>query len=337
VKTERLHHLAPNVFAALALIGFFSTPLHAQQFAKIQPLSFTKSFGGLNPLPQILTVASTGTSFNFSVTSVTTSSGGSWLSVDNPSFGGCGLCATPENLRAIVNPGVALAAGTYTGQIVITSQSGTVSMTVPVTLTIAAAGAAFLDVLPGGMSFSLKTGGLNPPSQPVQIRNGGTGALAWTLTTTTADGGSWLSTSAANGTAPSIENISLLKQNLPGQGFTAGTFIGQLVFKGGSGSVTIPVSVVVGDNVFNQVNAINFTKPFGGANPNPQTLTAASTGTPFNFTVSVSTSTGGNWLSVDNVSFGGCVLCSTPQAITAIVNASPTLAVGTYTAQIIFT
>jgi hypothetical protein len=181
------------------------------------------------------------------------------------------------------------------------------------------------------MSFSLITGGLAPPSQSLQIRNGGSGTLNWTLETSTSDGGNWLSASPLSGTAPSLVSISVLKQNLPGQGLIAGTFNGELVFRSAGSSVTVPVTVVVGDNVFRQVNAINFTKPFGGANPLPQTLTIASTGTTFNFTVSASTATGGSWLTADNASFGNCILCATPETITAVVNASPTLAVGTYT------
>jgi hypothetical protein len=41
----------------LALLCSFSAPLHAQQLAQIEPLFFTKSFGGANPLPQTPTVA----------------------------------------------------------------------------------------------------------------------------------------------------------------------------------------------------------------------------------------------------------------------------------------
>jgi len=108
---------------------------------------------------------------------------------------------------------------------------------------------------------------LTPPSQPVQIRNAGTGSLNWTLTTSTSDGGSWLNVSSGNEVAPSSVMVSLVKANLPGAGVTAGTFIGQLVFQATGSKVTIPVSVVVGNGVFSQVNGISFTKLFSGANP----------------------------------------------------------------------
>ncbi len=322
--------------SAFLLTGATTASLHAQAFSPIGPLSFTKVFNGANPLPQTLTITSTTTNFNFTY-AATTITGGSWLSIDNVSFNGCGLCAMPQSLRVIVNANATLAAGTYTGQIVFTSQVGGITMTVPVSLTVAPAGGTFFDDFPGQVSFSLQSNGLTPPSQPIQIRNGGTGTLNWTLAASTVDGGSWLSASAASGTAPSNISIGLVKANLPGQGITPGTFVGKLVFQSASGSVTVPVSVVVGQSVFPQVNAISFTKPFNGANPLPQILTGSSTGTSFTFTANATTANGGAWLSVINASFNACGLCATPEGFQAVVNAGPTMAIGTYTGQIVFT
>ncbi len=327
------------VFATILIGGWggiFSAPLEAQTFVQAGSLSFTKGFGGADPLPQTVTITTAGTAFNFSSTA-TTNTGGSWLSVSDASFNGCGLCLTPHNLQAVVKADLTLAAGTYTGQIVLKSQNLVATMTINVTLIVAPASSAFLDNLPGQMSFSLKTSGLTPPHQSFHIRNGGTGTLTWTLATSTSVGGSWLSPSLTAGTAPSTVDVSLLKASLPGGGITQGTFLGRITISGGGTSTTIPVSVVVGDNVFEQVNAISFTKPFGGANPLPQTLTGASTGATFQFTASAATSNGGNWLSVINTSFNDCALCLTPESVHAVVNASPTLAVGSYTGQILFT
>ena len=85
------------------------------------------------------------------------------------------LCAAPQSVTVSVNPLVTLAAGTYTGQVVITSQFGDLVDVVGVTLTVAAAGTSFFDNLPGRMSFTIKTGGAGITSQDVQIRNGGSG------------------------------------------------------------------------------------------------------------------------------------------------------------------
>jgi hypothetical protein len=92
---------------------------------------------------------------------------------------------------------------------------------------------------------------------------------------------------------------------------------------------------VVGANVFNQVNPISFTMPAGGANPLPQTIEMSSTGANFNFSVAANSANGGSWLTVSTA--GGCEFCSTPYSIIATINASPTLAAGTYTGQIVAT
>jgi len=228
-----------------------------------------------------------------------------------------------------------LPVGTYTGEIVVTSQGGTLGMTISVTLTVAPAGTAFFDNVPGQMSFSLKTGSnTNPPSQQLQIRNAGTGSLGWTLNPTTSDGGGWLNVSGGlSGTAPSILTLSIVTANLPGQGLIPGSFVGNLEFQSGGSSVTVSISVVVGDNVFSQVNPINFIKVFGGADPLPQTVTVASSGTNFNYVISSSTANGGAWLTAATNT--GCGFCATPSMVTATINAAPTLAVGTYTGQIV--
>ena len=75
--------------------------------------------------------------------------------------------------------------------------------------------------------------------------------------------------SAASGTAPSRVSIGVSVPSLPGGGLTPGTFVGELIFQSASGTVTVPVTVVVGDNVFRQVNALSFTKPVERGQPAP--------------------------------------------------------------------
>jgi hypothetical protein len=298
---------------------------NAQTFAKVPALSFTKTFGGANPLPQTVAIASTGTNFSFTSTA-TTSTGGSWLQLTPSS----GVYSTPAAVIVSVNPSVSLAAGTYSGQIVFAEYSaGTPNMTVPVSLTITPAGAAFFDDTSGQVSFSMVPGG-KPPSQIVQIRNGGPGTLNWSGTVSTADGGNWLGVSATAGTAPSLVTVSLTPASLPGGGALAGTFVGQLKFTATGCSITVPVSVTVGANVFGQVNPISFTMPFAGDNPPQQVLPIPSTGTTFNFYFAmVATGNGGSWLKI-NPSSG---VYSTPAAVAISVSAS-TLAAGTYTGEV---
>ena len=238
----------------LVLCAFTAIPAEAQTFRNIPALSFTKVDEGANPLPQVITVASTAAAFNYSV-AVSTSSGGSWLTLSQAN----GCCyAMPNNIIVTVAPDVTLAAGTYAGKIVLESQSDATSLTIPVSLNIKASGTAFFDDLPGAFTYSMQTSGTAPPAQTMQIRNAGMGSLAWKATATTADGGGWITLSASSGTAPSFLSASIAPSKLPGAGLTAGTYVGQILLSASGNSVTVPVAVTVGSSVIEQVNPTQF-------------------------------------------------------------------------------
>jgi chitobiase/beta-hexosaminidase-like protein/BACON domain-containing protein len=314
----------------LAMAFAFPASLAAQQFAPIPALDFSKTFGGDNPLSQMITIHSTGASFNFTA-AATTNSGGSWLTI-TPSAYGYGV-AMPYAITVSANPAVTLAAGTYTGQIIVKPASGTPSpLTIPVTLVVHATTATYFDQIAGGLTFSLLTGGEVPPGQELQIRNAGAASLAWTASTSTADGGAWLSLSASSGTAPSNLTVSILLSKLPGLGLTAGTFTGQVLLKSSGDTVTVPITAIVGPSVFRQINPLNFNKTFAGANPLSQVITLASTGSQFTFAASTQNSTGGSWLTISPSAYGYGI--STPEAVTVGVNPAVTLAAGTYMAEV---
>jgi hypothetical protein len=166
-----------------------------------------------------------------------------------------------------------------------------------------------------------------------QVRNAGAGTLAWTAAVSTADGGAWLSLSAASGTAPSNLTVSVVPSKFPGAGLVAGTFTGEVVLKTTGDSVTVPVTVNVGPNIFRQINPLRFVKTYAGSNPLSQPITMASTGTQFTFAATVQNSTGGDWLTINPSAYGYGI--TTPQAITVGVNPAVTLAAGTYMAEVI--
>lgn len=306
-----------------------SVSVGSSVFRQVNPLSFNMPAGGPNPLPQIVGLASTGTNITFNATALT-GKGGAWLTV-SPSGNEC--CGTPEALTVSLNA-TALPAGTYTGEITFTQfLSNAQALAVPVTLTVSAGTRPFFDNLPGQMSFSLATGQTVIPAQTFQVRNGGAGTLRWTAVTSTADGSNWLTVSPPSGRAPGSVSIAISPALLPGGGQVAGTFVGQVSFSTTGGSVTVPVSVVVGASVFRQINPISFTMPAGGPNPLPQILSLASTGSNITFNAVANTSKGGAWLSV---SPSGNECCQAPESVTVSVNAT-TLAAGTYTGQVTFT
>ena len=318
------------VILALAFAFTLATPVHAQTFQKVPALKFTKAFAGAEPLPQVLTIAYTNqTAVRFTV-SVSTSSGGSWLST-SPTGNAC--CFTPLAVSVIVTAGT-LPAGTYSGQVLITNFSNSaIKMTIPITLTVAASGATFFDDLPGKLSFSFKTSGV-PTSQTIQIRNAGAGTLNWTLTKSTSNGTNWISASASSGAAPSTITIGITKSALPGGGASAGTFVGQLLLQTTGDSVTIPIAVTVGTAPFTQVNPLNFTMAFGGANPLAQVINVAMIdNSTVRYSASVATAKGAKWLSISPT---GNACCFTPLANTVSVSAA-SLAAGAYTGEIILT
>jgi len=70
----------PALFFAAILVSLtaMSSQVQAQTFANIPALSFTKNFGGANPLPQVIAVPSVGPTFDFT-SAASTTTGGSWL------------------------------------------------------------------------------------------------------------------------------------------------------------------------------------------------------------------------------------------------------------------
>ena len=294
-------------------------------FAQVNGLAFTMPLGGANPLPQIITATSLGAVFSITATAFS-ATGGNWLSVTPSGF----CCNTPRTFTVSVNAPPTLAAGTYTAEV--TFVSTTAAMTVPVTLTVAPASEAFFDNVQGQMSFSSTLGGASLASQTIQIRNEGSGALNWNLVASTFDGGNWLTVSATNGTAPSTVTVGVVAQNLPGAALVAGLFSGQLLFQSATSSVTVPISVEIGDSVYVQLGGLTFTRPFGAANPPSQLLTVSSTGAAISFTATGTSANGGNWLSISPSGF----CCNTPRVITVTANPAVTLAEGIYTGQAVF-
>src|ERR1039457_1369841 len=138
------------VFIVLAWMGSLSASLHAQQFSHIDQIFFSQGYGGANPLPQVLTVTSTGSDFGFTA-SASTSSGGDWLAV-SPT-GDC--CMTPAPVSVIVSASAALAVGSYFGQVVFTG--GGTSLIVHVTLVVVPLGQAVFDNTPEQLSFSMRS------------------------------------------------------------------------------------------------------------------------------------------------------------------------------------
>lgn len=197
------------------------------------PLRFTQNFGASAPPPQALTVTSTGTLLNVSAT-VNTLTGGNWLSV-TPAGG-----LTPATLNVAAN-GSQLPVGVYTGSVVITAAGANNSpLIVPITLEVTRPQNPLASA-PASLTFTAPAGGPAPAPQTITI-NSPTSA-GFTVTTTTASGGTWLSASPGSGNTPATITVSVNILNLP-----AGTYTGavRLTSSGATNSpFDIPVTLTI--------------------------------------------------------------------------------------------
>src|SRR5262249_53263102 len=143
-------------------------------------VTFTQTPGGSSPPAQTVQLtAPTATSFT---ATATTSTGGSWLSV-NPASG-----QIPGSLSIMVSNTSTLSPGTYNGPVTVTTSAGTV--TVPVTLTVGAGGNSPLTSTPASVTFTGTAGGTNPTAQTLQVATTGINpAQAFTAAISTQSGG----------------------------------------------------------------------------------------------------------------------------------------------------
>jgi uncharacterized protein (TIGR03437 family) len=229
---------APGAAGSPAPIQVTFTVTPGTISAPTTALNFTQVAGG--PAPAAQPVAVTGTAgLSFTVTpTVTTPSGGTWLTATV----GSGTSATgtiPANVQVSVNAG-SLTPGTYTGNVKIDSPGATgTPINVPVNLTVVAP--ATLTVTPATLNFSYTIGAQTPPA-PQNVSLTASASVAFTAAVTTSDGGKWLTVSPASGTAstsPIAISVGINTAAVP----TAGTYTGTITFS--SSSALTPATVTV--------------------------------------------------------------------------------------------
>ncbi len=129
----------------LLLIHSFHGSLRAQTFSNVSNINFTKVIGGPDPLPQAVTITSTGSDFDFIATPVndlfsflTNNFIGNWLFLDrDQSNGNCiSSCRTPSTIQVFVQNTQALVVGNYLGSIFLSPSNGGTGTSISVTLTI---------------------------------------------------------------------------------------------------------------------------------------------------------------------------------------------------------
>jgi len=254
-------------------------------------LSFTATVGGSPPASQTVSVTNTGGGDLFVTASSITSSGGNWLSV-TPSSG-----FAPLTLTANVNT-AGLAAGTYQGEIGVTSQSGGAGKSIAVTLRLVQP--VSISLTPATLTFSGPQGGVNPATQTITIANSGGGALTWTASATTTICGNWLSVNPASGLEAGTVAVSVSLV-----GVTAGTCNGniQIAAIGAANTpqnvpVTLTVTSVNQPILTLAATILQFRSEVNGSSQSATVAITNTGGGTLSFSTAATTESGGNWLSV---------------------------------------
>ena len=224
----------------------------------------------------------------------TASSSASWLQTSSSSG------TMPTTLRVIADPSK-LAPGPYSGTITLTSPYAKPStQSVSVAITVTAPGQPSLAVRPTSMVFSF-VAGVAAITRPMTVSNTGGGSLAFTITTATNSGGSWLSANPASGTAAAFGSAEINITANPA-GLTPGTYSGAITVSSTSPaqSVTVPVTMTVSavpQTILIPQTGLTFFTVQDGGFPPPQSFSILNTGVgQMPFTATSSTLSGGNWL-----------------------------------------
>ena len=248
-------------------------------------MAFTAVAGSANPASQILQISNSGGgTLNWSVSGNQT-----WLSLF-PSNGN----STGEIDNVTVSVNVAgLAAGTYSAIITI-SDAGATNTPQTTTVTLIITPPPTISRVPAAMTFTAKVGGINPPSQTLQISNSGGGTLNWSVSANQ----TWLTLSPSSGSSTGETDEVTVSVNIAG--LTVGTQSAMININA-SGATNAPQNTTVTLNIEAQPPTISrnpSTMAFNtiaGTNPPLQTLQISNGG---GGTLNWSVSANQTWLSL---------------------------------------
>lgn len=271
----------PGPHAASQSYGPFSDSMNinvagnSRPTVDVNPASLTYSFakGAAKAATQSVVISNSGTGSQSYTVSVTTGSGGSWLSTS--SDGGNVEPASTSAVTISVDP-TNLDVGTYMGTVSFKLTDS--EFDVPVTVVVSG-GQATLQLSQTGFRFQTVNGGADPFAQNLTILASGAGSLKFTASATTKTGGPWLSVSPGAGTV-SDGSPAKLKVHVNAGGLTPGDYYGQIEIDSGDAanspqfaSVVLNVSGAAADlGAFVYPTGLVFVAQEGGADPAPQVI-----------------------------------------------------------------
>jgi uncharacterized protein (TIGR03437 family) len=221
--------------------------------------------------------------------SITAHSDTNWLTVSPPSG------TTPLILTVSIGAG-GPASGVDVGFVNI--QSGTTTLSVPVTLNANSTGAASpLSAKPNSLSFVFTQGSTLTQSQTVSLSSSSSSVTNYMATAITYSGAQWLSVSPSAGSLPGNLQVIVNPVDLLN---TPGTFDAAVAINApGTNGISIPVIVTIQGTPSLDISPaqLSFGYQLGAAVPEEQTLTlSSSTGASIPFTASAQATNCGNWI-----------------------------------------
>lgn len=268
-------------------------------YFNVQPSS-----AGVAPQTATLFLGSTdGTAVPYSVGYSATSNLG-WLSVVGSTGGN-----TPQNVtvQAFAD---GLAAGTYSGQVTITSPNLPAALPTPnafsIPILMVVTPNVSVTASPGSLAFSYTSGGATPANQSLTLTAAG-GVASYTASvgnasnSTTNNCASLISLSPSSGTLNPSGTITVSVASTSSTAGTVNCQIALTYLDASTAGTTIPVTLTVGSpvTVTAAPTSLSFAYTINGSQPASQQLTVSSTGGSVQFSVGTTTTSGGNWLSVD--------------------------------------
>jgi uncharacterized protein (TIGR03437 family) len=291
---------------------------------------------GAAAAPQPIAIANRSSVAQTFTASATTQAGGNWLSV-SPTSGTIGPFSS-GSVMAIVDPS-ALAPGTYTGAITMTTTPSGQRIDISVVVTVGSSQQQ-IQLASSGFRFQTVSGGAAPPVQSITVLNNGSGALNFTVNTSTVSGGQgWLVASPTSGRADSSSPATVTVSINPA-GLAPGDYYGQVQFSSAgisnspqTASVVLNIAPAGTDlGAFLQTTGLIFVGRAGDANPAAKTVQVTNpSNKPLIFNSITSSENGKSFFTVQPTS--GSVSAATPVQLSVQANITG-LAVGAYRGEL---
>ncbi|HYL78843.1 MAG TPA: hypothetical protein VEU96_31930 [Bryobacteraceae bacterium] len=285
--------------ASVAVSVVVQPPIPSLLAVDTSGLAFSLVRGGSAASKRVLVLDSGNGSVDFTV-STKTSSGGSWLSASPAA--GTATNSAPVSLLVTADPN-GLAAGTYSGNVIVADDDGGTTILVPVTMTLSGSG-QIIRLSQSGLTFVGVVGGGVSPAQSVVVLNAGQGAFQFNAVARPTSG-SWLAATPSSGTSDSSKAFPAITIGVDASGLSAGDYFGRIEVNSPTADnspqyITVVLHLLPAGSdpgPFVQPSGLVFTGVSGGGDPASQTVLVANlSATPVSFGSGVATLDGGKYI-----------------------------------------